>query len=364
MVIPSFHREALRIAKQVEQSAIRVGGRCTWIRDCGSQASVLRGDFDDGTAGVAFFLAEAGLADLACEALAHSLEAGACPAWVAARIDQVMHGQVRQPFLSVVETVEASATQADALRLRDAAGLFDLGAEDLAREVAEPALVRLSAWVAEKEAIGLRASETGLTGGASAVALALAAWSARADWPPGFDLALRVLRQERPWLDASLGWPGSSPANGLSGGVAGIAIARLGLHRWHDAPTLLAEAGAVLSRVRVTSAWPDPSDASLATGLCGLIEAMLLAHAFTAEPSHLMAARRMGEWMIGAAATRGGYGCSPGHGGDHPGLFTGLAGIGLTLLRLARPQAHPSAFGPLVWRGVALPPRSSPVGAL
>jgi lantibiotic modifying enzyme len=362
MVSPSFHREALRIAEQVGQSAIRSGGRCSWILDRGSEATVLQGGFDDGTAGVALFLAEAGFVDLAREALAHSLEAGDCPAWVTARIDMVLRGHVRDPSLSILDQLEASTTQGDALRLRDAAGLFDLGEIERAREAAAPAAERLIVWVAEKETNGLPASETGLAGGASAVALALAAWSARAGWPSGFAAALNALRQERPWLDSNLGLPGAASTHGFAGGVTGIAIARLGVHHWLGAPSLLAEAGAILSRVRFTSAWPDPTDASLATGLSGLIEAMLLAYTLTGEHSHLVAARRMGEWMVRIAGTQGGYGCSPGYGGDHPGLFTGLAGIGLTLMRLAHPHAHISAYGPWVGRSVAMLSRPIPAG--
>lgn len=353
MVSGFFRQEALGLANQLATCAVRDGGLCTWIVDRGGEAGVLPATYEDGTAGVALFLAHAGQAEIAQEALAHSLRAGSCPAWVAARIARLLATVPPPPALPLAEGLDDSTLQGDALRLRDAAGLFDLGEEALARQAAREACERRMAWVERREAEGLRRAEVGLIGGASGVGLALAAWAARAGEPAGFDGARKAFRLERAWHQPGRGWPGGGALVGLEAGTAGIALARLGFHLWQPGPAALAEAGAALELIRRDLPAPDATDASLATGTCGVIEALLAACTSTGDATHLDAARRLGGWLVAAARARGGYGCSLGFGADHAALFTGLAGIGLTLLRLEDPHAVPSALGPLLARSAS-----------
>lgn len=348
MVSGSFHQEAFGLANQLVTSAVRDGGLCSWIVDRGSEAGVLPGTLEDGTAGVALFLARAGQAEIAGEALAHSLRAQSCPAWVAWRIARLLATEPPPPAQLLAEAPGVPPLQRDALCLRDAAGLFDLGETELARQAARSASERLLGWVERREVEGLTRAEVGLTGGASGVGLALAAWAARAGEPAGFEGARKAFRLERAWHQQGWSRPGCGSLVGLEAGSAGIALARLGFHHWQPGPAALAEAGAALELIRRDLRAPDASDASLATGTCGVIEALLAAFTSTGEAAHLDAARRLGGWLVAAARSRGGYGCSPGYGPDHAALFTGLAGIGLTLLRLEDPHAVPGAFGPLL----------------
>jgi lantibiotic modifying enzyme len=86
----------------------------------------------------------------------------------------------------------------------------------------------------------------------------------------------------------------------------------------------------------------------LASGTTGEIEALLTAYEVTGERAHLEAARKVGGWLVRTAQRRGGYGLCDAAGIERAGLMQGLAGLGLTLLRLSDPEHCRGALHPLI----------------
>jgi lantibiotic modifying enzyme len=374
----AFVAAAREIGGWLVGSAIRDGGQCTWIADDGAQATSLSGNFADGTAGVAWFLAQVGEAKVACEALRHSLCSGDCPPWVALTLGRLLDlPEAEQLALESPSRAQTHATTpgapgmaGDAEALRDAAALFDLTGERKRLLAAAPAAHRLMRWVRDRapdqRLVGgeeLPREEVGLSRGASGVALALAAWAARSGSVEGREAANEAAQLERVWLDMEEGWHGVGSPAGMAGGAAGIALARLGLYRHQPEHWLLAEAGAAIELVRRWSAMgatgDTAADDTLINGAAGAIEALLVAHLVTGETVHLHAARRLGRRLLDAAAARGAYaGIGEYIIESRVGLMHGLAGIGLTMLRLHAPAATVGAWQPLV--DAVRPTRSEP----
>lgn len=376
----TFVAAAREIGGWLVGNAIRDGEQCTWIADDGVQATELGGDFADGTAGVAWFLAQVGEIEVAREALRHSMGSGQCPPWVALTLGRLLDLPVQSALASPSRTDTIGATAGthriagDAEVLRDAVAMFDLTGERERLHAAEPAAHRLMRWVRERAPDHQRAGgavlpreEVGLSRGASGVALALAAWAARSGSSEGREAADEAVQLERVWLDMERGWHGVGSPAGLAGGAAGIALARLALYGHHPEPWLLAEAGAAIELVRrwsaTEAAGDTAADDTLTNGAAGAVEALLVAHLVTGETAHLQAARRLGRLLLDAAVARGAYaGTGDGTTEVRVGLMHGLAGIGLTMLRLHAPAATLSAWQPLV--DAAPPVRSAPATPL
>lgn len=208
----------------------------------------------------------------------------------------------------------------------------------------------------------------GLGHGASGAAWALAeaGWSAGA--PDVTPLVQEALRYERGWFSpercawadlrgAHQGgtrhdWPAWTSA--WCHGAFGIGAFRWRLYEKTRDRTALAEASASIEAARTLVAHARQalragivSDVTLCHGLGGAIELMLLAYEVTGERDHLVAARRAGDlclairdanqrrWTVGLRKAR-----------HVPGLFTGLAGIGVTMLRLHEISAVASPMLP------------------
>lgn len=203
---------------------------------------------------------------------------------------------------------------------------------------------------------------TGLTGmshGASGVALALLALRAEtgeAHWRPA---ALALFAAERRYFDADAGnWldlrrqlPQRKCGLSWCHGAPGMALARTAALRILGAEDpeyqrLRAETEIALA---TTLAAPLGEDDSLCCGNLGRAEILQTAGALLKRPALLEAAEALRNAVWRRACAEGGYALRPAlkAGPIHPGLFTGLAGIGYHGLRAADPAGLPSLLLPL-----------------
>ena len=209
----------------------------------------------------------------------------------------------------------------------------------------------------------------GLAHGTSGIALAFLLLSARTGDDAYTDAAGRALAYERRWYRGkATGWPDLRERSltdlalgrGLTypalwcHGAAGAGLVRLVAFAHDGEAASLAEAGATLQASRVAAAQVlravaerpeapgDSANWSLCHGLMGIAELMVSASTYLREPVHLGAARRLGERALSDRAAFGAWRCGVRSGGETPGLFLGLAGIGTTLLRLHDPGLAPS----------------------
>jgi len=192
---------------------------------------------------------------------------------------------------------------------------------------------------------------TGLSHGASGMALALLAAGRLTNHRPFVDAAVRALDYERSCFDATrMNWPdyrilpGRGNADELSWmwawchGAPGIGLVRLEALGSIDDPEL---AGDLASALASTASFGFGSNDSLCHGDLGNLELLVRAqelgyageweNALEAHSARLVARLGKGQWRCGI----------PG-GVETPGLMTGLAGIGYELLRLAEPERVPS----------------------
>lgn len=198
------------------------------------------------------------------------------------------------------------------------------------------------------------ASSTGLCGmahGNSGIALGLLAAGALLKDPRHARLAEAASMLERSRFDiGQANWPDLRDGRRAfmqawcHGGI-GIGAQRLVWHRATARLDALADAtiGLIGARAVVMAAGAaigrgDPSDVTPCHGLAGAVELFVLAHAFSAQREHALAAARGGQlllqalrrdiWRPGLAGTT-----------SVPGLMIGLAGVGATLLRVHRRAA-------------------------
>ena len=192
---------------------------------------------------------------------------------------------------------------------------------------------------------------TGMSHGASGMALALLAAGRLLNHRPFVDAAQRAMRYERSCLDASrLNWPDYRILPGRSHddepswmwawchGAPGTGLVRLEALGSIDDPEV---AGDLASALISTALFGFGSNDSLCHGDLGNLELLLRAQeldytgewedALAAHSARLVARLSQGHWRCGI----------PG-GVETPGLMTGLAGIGYELLRLAAPERVPS----------------------
>jgi len=192
---------------------------------------------------------------------------------------------------------------------------------------------------------------TGISHGASGMALALLAAGRLVNHRPFVDAALRALRYERSCFDATrMNWPDYRilPGRGHEGdlswmwawchGAPGMGLVRLEALGSVDDPEV---AGDLASTLASTVLFGFGTNDSLCHGDLGNLELLVRAQeldcagewedALTAHSARLVARLGEGHWRCGI----------PG-GVETPGLMTGLAGIGYGLLRLAAPERVPS----------------------
>lgn len=222
-------------------------------------------------------------------------------------------------------------------------------------------------WWWESPGSGAATGLCGLAHGGSGIAVALAALERRTGDVRFAHGTREALRWERRWYSwPGGGWPdlraeASTGSEGEPGypalwchGAVGAGVARLVIHAWTGECTLLAEAGAAIQATRrATSAAlaalaRDESDAeanwSICHGLMGSVELLITAWEVLGHPDYMVAARRIGTVALNDGGDGAGpWRCGVPQGGEEtPGLMLGLAGIGMTLLRLGDPKHAPS----------------------
>ena len=201
----------------------------------------------------------------------------------------------------------------------------------------------------------------GLGHGATGIGLALAETAWVTGDAPLLDAAHAAFTYERghfarersAWPDLrkpeSPGW-----TTAWCHGALGIGAVRLRLHEATGEDWALAEASAALlaGRGLAVKAGRDAAqgiahDATLCHGLGGVTELILLASEILKLPEHGQAARRLADLCLkikslnGGSWTTGLAGCA-----NVPSLFTGIAGIGVTMLRVDNPAAIGSPMLP------------------
>jgi len=200
----------------------------------------------------------------------------------------------------------------------------------------------------------------GLGHGASGSAWALAETA----WATGdrhlLGVAREALRYERGWFSSErCAWPDlrlaaaeSAGAENWPGwttawchGAIGIGAVRLRLFEIGHEMNALAEASAAIQAARSLAvqagaalAQGVASDVTLCHGLGGAIELALLAAEVLELEDHLRAARRIGDLCLNIHRLNGQrWTCGLRNADKVPGLFLGLAGIGVTMMRLHDP---------------------------
>jgi lantibiotic modifying enzyme len=133
-------------------------------------------------------------------------------------------------------------------------------------------------------------------------------------------------------------------ATGWCHGAPGIALARLATPSLLADPIVCAEVDAAID---TTCACGAGGLDHPCCGTMGRIDTLLLAARVRGRPELAERARRTAARVVMRARQAGDYRFPGLAAGDlHPGLFTGLAGIGHQLLRLRDPDAVPSM---LLW---------------
>jgi lantibiotic modifying enzyme len=151
------------------------------------------------------------------------------------------------------------------------------------------------------------------------------------------------LRQSRAASVADGSWPAWTTA--WCHGALGIGALRWRIYEVTRDLSALVEASAAIQAARELVAGagsalqqPQLSDVTLCHGLGGAIELMLLAYEITGLREHQQAARRAGDLCLSIYRANQNRWTVGVRGGEHvPGIFLGLAGVGVTMLRLHDP---------------------------
>ena len=380
--------EAARLGRSIEQSAVRHGGRATWVADDARNAGLRRmirtieADLTGGTAGVAWFLARLAevTADprssiLSGEAFRSALDRGPAliesqrygwydgalgVAWAAIDgghslgVDEIVDGGIALANDAVARLTSLSTGHAGLVG--GAAGVVAgvLGVADLLGDrsgieqiSALPALLlaALPTSVADRTGPGLASGTTG-------IALALAAISSASGDREGEAAARRALYGERVWHEPGAGWyavpahPSQHTSHAVDwswcAGAAGIGLAHLAAFVRHGDISDLADLTAAVEVVRRSLAVDSGIDPSLCHGTSGAIDFLLTTGVTLAEPAHVAAARRSGFVLMERWRNRVGGPVAVSPGAPDPSLMFGLAGTGLVMLRLSDDARTPS----------------------
>lgn len=197
----------------------------------------------------------------------------------------------------------------------------------------------------------------GMAHGNAGIALALGLLADRTGQKRFKDAARRALRFERDMFDAARGgWPdlregapGGTPEsppmlNRWCHGATGIGLSRLRLQEVLDDPEIATEIN-----LAIAATLPCLHDAldGLCCGTFGRIELLHVAGERLMRPDRVALARAAAARRVTDRRMAGRYLWPGGDDSLNAGLFTGSSGIGLGLLRLARPDVVPSL---LQWR--------------
>jgi lantibiotic biosynthesis protein len=383
---------ARQLGRRICDAADWRGDRCTWT---GSQGGPMDADLYDGTAGVAWFLAQ--LAAVAGEdgawrptavaAIRHALDRVADrpttraglyhgdlgALWAAAEVGgQLGEGQLveralelaadasqRPPDRAGVDLLAGSAGDLLAVlaltRRTGAPGLAD--AERMATGLADAAEEALHgvAWSQPSPPDGRPGYQVGLAHGGSGIALALLELDAATGTGQHRQLALEALGFERAWFDRrACAWrdPQAHAPTSTSWcrGSAGIGLARIRCRQLVPDGRLGAEAGAALASVHASTAgaltpgrahgW-EQRNFSVCHGLMGAADLLVHASVVLQVAEHRLAAERIVEHGLAVAGGDARWPCGTVDRAGSMGLLLGLAGIGTVLLRVAAPDRLP-----------------------
>jgi lantibiotic modifying enzyme len=386
---------ARRLGRRVCDAADWRGDRCAWPAFYGGPMDA---DLYDGTAGVAWFLAQLAVVGgedgawrpTAVAASRHALDRVAARPTTRAGL---YHGDLGALWAAAEvggrlgddELVERALELAAEVPLRpaDGAGLDLLAGSAgdllavlaLARgtpgrgrglEAAERVATRLAdaaeetlhgvAWSQPSPPDGRPGYQVGLAHGGSGIALALLELDAASGGDRHRRLALEALAFERAWFDRrACAWrdPQAHAPTSTSWcrGSAGIGLARLRCRELVGDGRLRAEAGAALAGVHAATAgalapgrrareWGQ-GDFSACHGLMGAADLLVHASVALEVPEHRLAAERLVEHGLAVAGADARWPCGTVDGAECMGLLLGLAGIGTVLLRVAAPDRLP-----------------------
>lgn len=216
----------------------------------------------------------------------------------------------------------------------------------------------------------------GLAHGASGIGLALTEGGVQLAQSEFLAAAREAFRYEQSWFSSERcawadlregsqeneikgEWP--SWTNAWCHGALGIGLARLRWYAFSRDDWALAQASAAIQAARplVVQSWlglrqKQYGDVSLCHGLSGIIELFLTMADTTGIDEHRRAAERVGDLCLEInRANRGNWTNGLRGAQTVPGLFLGLAGVGLSLLRLHNPAVFRSpaslAISPDCW---------------
>ena len=389
-----FMEEAVRIGEDLASQAVTAGRYATWyqaVYDFASERVVYRqaeADLHSGTAGIGLFLAALGartgetrFADLGRAALASPLELahrwnGPVSLGAVTGIGSLLYAFTRAgALLGCEELLEGAAMASRGITTEAIAQdtVFDVMAGSAGSILALLAYQRVTGdETALERALacgrhllahridmgrGMRTwksiSERPLCGfshGASGIAYALVKLHAATGEPAFREAALEAIAYERACFDPAEGnWPdlrvepAEDPAFMCSWchGAPGITLGRLGgLVGLDDAQVR----GEIETGLAKTLTYPLNGADHLCCGNFGRIDILAEASQWLDRPDLLATAREQASWAIQRARAVGSYFYSPmlPPGTPYHGLFSGLAGIGYGLLRIADPKALPS----------------------
>ncbi len=149
---------------------------------------------------------------------------------------------------------------------------------------------------------------------------------------------------ENNWLDLRPDFLASNQTDGTRAssiqwcnGAPGIALARLGLQRCLDFDSVIQD---IERGVETTAAYGVGGPDHLCCGTMGRVETLLVAGALLGREHYTERARSFASWVVARARSSGGYRifANAPVGVTSPGFFSGTAGIGYQLLRLAHPE--------------------------
>lgn len=375
-----FLDTAAQIAREIAHTAVWHEGRCNWMGTLGGDdarpsarrvGAALGPDLYNGTAGVALFLAEAAvrLDDDAARvtalgALRHALDHA--PRIAPAVRDGLYAGRAGLAYaaaraahrLGAEEPLERARALLAAHRT-PAGEAWDLVAGSAGAAVAllafgDPALTDAATGHGEKlidtatrprkrPAASTMHNLCGYSHGAAGVGHALLELYAATSDDRYRAAAERAFGYEQSWFDRVGTWPDlrgvaratgyeapAPPASSWCHGAPGIALSRLRAQRILGEPREdAATATALTKNIASGLLQREPDDFSLCHGAAGIADVLLHAASDDAD------ARDLGLLGIEIHAARGFPTGIPA--GPTPGLFLGLAGIGLLYLRLADP---------------------------
>jgi lantibiotic modifying enzyme len=394
---------ATRVGRSLAASAIRHGGRCTWVADelvaadyaWRPRGRTLGPDLASGRAGVGWFLARLAhavdddvLANVASEALRASLDDvdalladgrlgfydGALGiAWAALDAGRALgieeladHGRevaTTAGERSLRPSASPTMFGGDAGLLTGLLVLAELTEEQRLIEAGAAVTENLIRVATELAAHALRGgaprssdgrSFVGVAEGASGLAVPLLGFARETGDPSTLQAAADAALAERVWLSASGDWIGlpfhrwqdqATAVASWCSGMTGIGHARLLEHQVTGGLQALAEVAAAVEVVRGTLAAPHPPEPSLCHGIAGWLDFMLTAGVALHEPAHLEAAERVGARLLALVDVPAG---AAGEAPADPSLLLGAAGTGLALLRLHDPEAIRSPANPLI----------------